>query len=326
MSSLELPEEGDQEEARQLAERFPVELPKYRLERVHVATLNVDYAPPHGSGYARPLSEGRLARLRKEWDPLAVGPIVVSRRTDGTFWVIDGNHRRVIAFEKKMLQVPAMVLSGLERTKEADLYTKLGTVFGQTPATRFQSKLIAGDPDAHAIVRVMQRFGLTLASGSWQSSEVKAVARIEYIYARGGGEGLDWILALLTAAYPDNTQALTEMVLEGTFGFWYRYAKLVNREELARILQGAGLSALHDRADSTWVKIDLGPRSNTYGVAMAEMWAAATKKRLPTWERIQILPATLPDHGPSGAFLPRFRATAFYRAADDPAPQHLSAS
>jgi len=323
----QLPAEGDQEEARQLAARFPVELPKYRLERVHVSTLNVDYAPPWGTGYARPLSQGRLARLRKEWDALACGPIVVSRRAGETLWVIDGNHRRVVAYEMGMLQIAAMVLSGLERTREADLYTKLGTVFGQTPATRFQSKLVAGDPQAHAIVKVLERFGLTMATGSWHHTELKAVARIEFIYARAGERGLSWILGLLTAAYPDSMQALTEMVLEGTFGFWYRYAKHVDREELTRILQGAGLNALHDRADSTWAKIDLGTRSNTYGHAIAEMWTAATKKKLPVWERIQIVPdLSERERGPGGAFLPKFRASAFYRTADDPAPQHLGVS
>ena len=321
----QLPDDGDAAEAAKLLDRHPLELPKFKLERVHVATLNVDYAPPHGSGYARPLSQGRLARLRKEWDPLAVSPLVVSRRSADTLWVIDGNHRRVVAFEKQMYQVPAMVFTGLERAREADLYTKLGTVFGQTPATRFQAKLCASDPAARAIVRALDRFGLTMATGAWGPSEIKAVARIEYIYARAGDAGLNWILGLLTEAFPDKHDALTEMVLEGSFGFWHRYSKHVDRGELARILQGAGLQALHDRADSTWSKIDLGPRSNTYGHAMAEMWAAATKQRLPVWQRIQITPDnTLRDS--RGAFMPAFRATVFYRPADDPAPQRLGVS
>lgn len=318
----ELPEAGDADEAREIIERHPVELPKYRLGRVNVVTLNVDYAPPFGSGYARPLSAVRLTRLRRDWDALAVSPIVVNDRGNSTLWVIDGNHRRVVAYEKQMFSVPAMIFSGLERAREADLYTKLGTVFGQTPATRFQSKLIAGDPNAHAIIKTLDRFGLTMASGRWAAGEVKAVARVEYIYARGSEQGLTWVLGLLTAAYPDEPQALTEMALEGAFGFWQRYAKDVNREELARILQGAGLAALHDRADSTWAKIDLGQRANTYGSAMAEMYAAATKRRLPRWERLQAPSTTLLQREARGVFSVG-HVTGHYRTPEQAAPQQL---
>jgi hypothetical protein len=49
-------------EARRLVEQRPVEIPRYRLERVHVAVLNVDYAPPHGTGGAsqQPAPQDRL--------------------------------------------------------------------------------------------------------------------------------------------------------------------------------------------------------------------------------------------------------------------------
>lgn len=289
----ELPEEGDPAEAAELVQRHPIRLPTYRLERIAVATLHVDYAPPHGNGYARPLSEGRLKRLRAEWDPLACGPLVCSLRDNGMMYLIDGNHRRVVAYEKGMTRLPAMVHSGLERATEADLYTKLGTVLGQTPTTRFQSKLAAGDPAANDIVRIMDRYGLTMAttSGGWHHGTVMAVARIEYIYARGGADALGWVLALLTEAFPDEREALTEMFLEGAYGFWYRYQGKVNRHELGKVLQAAGIAAIHDRAASTWAKIDLGQRSNTYGHAFMEIWSASRKDRkLPRWERIQYVP------------------------------------
>jgi hypothetical protein len=321
----ELPLEGDPEEAAALVSRRPIEFPKHRLEHVHVAQLNVDYAPPNGNGYARPLSQGRLARLRRDWDPMACGPLVISRRSDDTLYVIDGNHRRVIAFEKGVQRLPALVFSGINRPREADLYTKLGTVFGQTPATRFQSKLVAGDKSARHIVKIVESYGLSIASGKYRETEIKAVARVEFIYARGGEEALNWVLGVLTEAYPQDSSALAEMILEGAFGFWWRYAKDVDQRQLAKILSGAGLTALHDRADSTFAKYDLGARSNTYGVAMSEMWTAATKKKLPKWERIVIGPPHDVERGEGGLFLPKYRSgTGYYRTAADPAPQHLS--
>jgi hypothetical protein len=288
-----LPEEGDPEEARQLVERHPVRLPSYRLERISVSTLNVDYAPPYGNGYARPVSESRLKQLREQWDPLAVSPLTLSRRTDNTLWVIDGNHRRVVAFEKGMLQLPAMVHTGLERATEADLYTKLGTVLGQTPWTRFLAKLAAGDESANAIVRIAQRYDLIINGlKSSQDGAIQAVARVEWIYGRGGPEGLNWVLSFLSSAFDGQRDSLGELQMEGAFSFYLRYADMVDRNEIAQILGAGGVLAWIDRAASIFSRIDYGRRANTYGVAILEMvndvWhkrGKSAKQLLPEWER-----------------------------------------
>src|SRR5262252_2955271 len=271
--SAELPPEGDAEEAQALVAAHPVRLPTYRLERIHVAVLNVDYAPPHGTGYARPLSEHRLRDLRRDWDPLAVSPLTLSRREDNTLWVIDGNHRRVIPYEKQMMQLPAMIHTGLQRTQEADLYTKLGTVLGQTPWTRFQAKLVAQDAAALDIVTIAQRYGMILdGNAGVRKGYIQAVARVEWIYARGGAEALNWVLGFLTTAFGDERDAFGELQLEGTFGFYLRYSlePKVQRDEVARMLGAGGINAWHDRADSIFGRVDAGRRSPTYGVAIAD--------------------------------------------------------
>lgn len=294
----ELTEEEGLAEAQELVARNPLRLPTYRLERIHVATLNVDYAPPFGSGYARPLSDGRLKQLRREWDPLAVSPLTLSRRRDNTLWVIDGNHRRVVSFEKGMNTLPAMVHSGLSREQEADLYTKLGTVLGQTPWTRFQAKLIALDPAALAITRIADKHGLVIdATKGYGSWKIRAVARVEWVYARGGEEGLDWVLSFLSEAYDGNAEALGEMQLEGVFQFWARYRDKVQRSEIARMVGAAGINAWHDRAASIWQRVDVGMRSNTYGMAIAEMTNDVWRKKgkggkqlLAAWQTFPVNP------------------------------------
>lgn len=324
------PEEGEAE-ARELVQRRPVKLPTYKLERVHVAALNVDYAPPHGTGYARPLSTERLKHLRSNFDPLAVGPLVISRRADNTLWVVDGNHRRVVAFEHGILTLPAMVHSGLERWQEADLYTKLGTVLGQTPWTRFRAKLVAGDEAALDIVKIAERFGLEI-SGAYGKApgRIQAVARVEWIYARGGEEALSWVLGFLSSAFGDERDAFGEMQLEGTFGFYVRYADKVSREDVARLVGASGLNAWYDRAAAIYQRVDLGSRGNSFGQAIVEVvndrWRKQGKKikdLLGAWETNL------------GAFGSRFRNDITFRdvshnwttsSARNPAPQQLGIS
>lgn len=288
----ELPPEGDADEARQVLDQVPLRLPTYKLERVHVAVLNVDYSPPHGSGYARPLSQYRLQQLRQEWEPLAVSPLVISRRHDNSLWVIDGNHRRYISYEKGQLQLPAMVHSGLERAEEARLYTLLGTVLGQTPYTRFQAKLVSGDEAAIEINRIAQRFGFEI-NGTYGKAEgrIQAVARVEWIYARGGPDALMWVFGLLNDAFGGDRDSLSTEQLEGVYGFWARYSELVKRDEVAQVLGASGLYAWINRANSIYDRVDVGARGNTYGLAIAEMvndvWrrkGAKVKGLLPAWE------------------------------------------
>jgi len=319
VSMDELPE-GSEEEAQEILRQVPLRMPSYELKRVNVSQLLVDYAQPYGNGYARPLSEGRLRVLRRDWDSMACSPLIISKRADGSLFVVDGNHRRVIAFEKGIASLPAMIFSGLEQAREADLYTKLGTVLGQTPWTRFQSKLVAGDQGANNIVRIVEANGFVLDASGYQDARIQAVARIEWIYARGGPEGLDWTLSFLAIAFDGQRESLGEMQLEGVFSFYLRYADRVERNDVAGMLGAAGLNAWHDRAASIWGRVDVGKRSNTFGMAIADMVNDSWRKKgkrvkdlLPAWtpNLAQVNPgrgvsfssrmnwASRPDHNPA---------------------------
>ena len=320
----ELPPEGSEEEAQAILRQVPLRMPSYELKRVLVSQLVVDYAPPYGEGYARPLSEGRLRVLRRDWDSMACSPLVISRRLDGSLYVIDGNHRRVIAFEKGITSLPAMIFSELGREREADLYTKLGTVLGQTPWTRFQSKLVAGDQAARAIIRIADTNGFEVNAMAYLDSRIQAIARLEWIYARGGPEGLDWTLGFLRESYNGLRESLGEMQLEGVFSFYMRYNDKVEQHEVATMMGAAGINAWHDRAASIWGRVDVGKRSNTYGMAIADMlndtWRKQGKKTR------QLLPAWVPNlaqQGP-GSFSSRMNWAS--KPGDVPAPQQLGAS
>ena len=48
-----------------------------------------------GQPYQRPVREGRLCELTRDWDPGLLDPLVVSYR-DGSFYLVDGQHRVII--------------------------------------------------------------------------------------------------------------------------------------------------------------------------------------------------------------------------------------
>jgi len=316
----ELPPEGSEEEALEILRQVPLRMPSYELKRVNVTQLLVDYAPPNGSGYARPLNDNRLKILRRDWDSMACSPLIISRRDTGDLYVIDGNHRRNVAFDKGIVTLPAMIFSGMDRAREADLYTKLGTVLGQTPWTRFQSRLVAGDDAANAIVRIATDNSLEVNAISYQDGRIQAIARLDSIYLRGGPDGLDWTLKVLWGSFSGNRESLGEMQLEGVFSFWQRYAALVDETEVVQLLGAAGLNVWHDRAASIWGRSDVGKRSNTYGMAIADLINDTWRRR---GKRVkELLPAWAPNIAQlAGGY--RMGVRSGYSTNSDRAPQHL---
>lgn len=331
----ELPPEGDEAEARELIARHPIELPKYRLERVKIGDLEVDYAPPHANGYARQLSIVRLNWLRRHWDPMACGALTVSRRDSGLLYLIDGNHRRVVAFEMGMNELPAVVFSGIDRAREADLYTKLGTVLGQTPSTRFRSKLVAGDKAAEEIMRVILKCDLDLdtAGGKHRDGVIQAVSRVEWIYARGGSDGLEWTLSILGDTFEGVRESLGEMMLEGVFGFWLRYGTIVNDDHLVTVLNGAGMNAILDRADAINRRY-VSTRGNAVGRALLEIYNGSKRPagtpQLPSWAdsvvgpNVDLEATRFRTRNETGSFVSPYQAGPHSRRApEQAAPQRL---
>src|SRR5438132_1505584 len=117
---------------------------EFSLEMAPLAKLHVDNDPTVG-GYARPVSEDRLKKLRKGWDLRKVGTIEVSRRDDGSLWLINGQHRREVAMEKGIEALPAVVYVGLDRQAEADLYLGFAEALPQQALSVFMAKLSRGD-------------------------------------------------------------------------------------------------------------------------------------------------------------------------------------
>jgi hypothetical protein len=128
------------------------------IEQVAVASLTL--YPTFG----RDIKQHRLAKLRRAWEPAAMGAITISERPDGTRLVIEGNHRVTVAREKgDPLVVNALVHRGLTEAQEAELYSKLNDVLAQAPMDIFRSNLAADNPMAKSVLAQVEDAGYHLA-------------------------------------------------------------------------------------------------------------------------------------------------------------------
>jgi hypothetical protein len=222
-----------------------------KLEMVPLGKLKVAHNTDAG-GYARPVSEDRLKRLRKQWDLGKVGTIHVNRRKDGTLWLIDGQHRVEVAREQGLDELPAVVHEGADQAKEADLYLGYADAFPQQALSQFMAQLVRGDREAVAIKAAVESVGLKIG-GDYRMAHaddgtVIAINRLERIHGVGGGTGLRETLLLAKESFDLDHRAYQQAMLEALWQFWAAYHTQYDRDRLVAKLRDVGVEGVTSRA------------------------------------------------------------------------------
>lgn len=128
----------------------------------------------------------KVERLKKNWNPDAVGLIVVSQRNKVDKIVLDGQHR-YLAFAQltdNQGEMLAQVFTGLSLQQEAQLF--LDTNAGNQPSLldKFRVKVVAEDEIAVAVNRMVRAYGWDIGN-SPNNGSISAVGALERIYKIG---------------------------------------------------------------------------------------------------------------------------------------------
>ena len=100
------------------------------LEFVALDRLRIDDAYQRATD--GPHSRKIVIGMVKEWDWSLCQPLVVSRRLDGSLWILDGQHRHAGALERGDIpHLPCVVLPALAPTDEARAFTRERRAAGQ---------------------------------------------------------------------------------------------------------------------------------------------------------------------------------------------------
>ncbi len=193
--------------------------------------LHVDH------GYQRPLQPTHIAGMVKTFDPLLFGVLVIAQRTDGTYWILDGQ-QRVEALKrlgKGDMLVPCEVMTGLSWGDEARIYNlRNKNRKAQTPQQDFKGALAWGSPTEVAISRIVRASGfqLNLEQGSLSDGRIVAVADLRAIYTQRRDGTLIEVLDLIRATWGTNTgphaQILVGLALfVGTYRERYKAKRFV---------------------------------------------------------------------------------------------------
>lgn len=112
------------------------------------------------------INNDRLLDLCDRWSWVACGALSVARRANGSLWVIDGQHRKLAADKRADIdKLPCLVFDVAERADEATGFLQLNTHRGAVRMLdRFNAMVMAGDPDAVEVRRLIEASGYRIAS------------------------------------------------------------------------------------------------------------------------------------------------------------------
>lgn len=205
---------------------------------INVSLLNID---PEAQ---RKLAPGWVKAHIPIFDVDQLGYVVVNKRANGKFYVVDGQHRveliRAVGWGDQ--KIHAELFEGLTQEEEARLFGARNDRRAVRKFDKFRISVTAGDPNATAIERIVREAGLKISDQS-TDGQVCAVDALERIYAGGGiasakegPKALARTLRTISAAWGKQAASFNGAVMLAIGLVFIRYNGQVDEMDLAKKL------------------------------------------------------------------------------------------
>jgi hypothetical protein len=183
----------------------PIGMPP-SVENRHPGELNLDdsYQRSTDNGASKAL----IAKIARNWDWRMCLPLVVSKRDDGSLWVIDGQHRLAAARLRDDIQfLPCCVGVYGTVADEAAMFVAMNRA--RKPMNRlddFHAAIASADGDAIHIAKLITDAGFTVSrktgSQSWLPGEIAFTSAIMNVQRKHGDRVCTDALRIMAEAWP----------------------------------------------------------------------------------------------------------------------------
>lgn len=132
------------------------------IQKVKIDGLKTDYS------YQRVLDVTRAKKIAREFSPELMGIVTLSKRDDGNYFIIDGNHRIYAAKMNGENEVLANVFEGLSIQDEVALFNRLNQSQKKTTYNEnLKASYIAGNEEARRYIGLLDKLHIpySFASG-----------------------------------------------------------------------------------------------------------------------------------------------------------------
>lgn len=214
-------------------------------QMILVSDLNVD---PEAQ---RALTPGWVKAHVAIFDADQLGYIVVNKRSNGKYYVVDGQHRvdlmRQVGWGDQM--VHCELFEGLTQAEEAELFLARNDRKSVTPFDKFRVAVTAGDPVCVDIQKIVTEHGMAISSYG-QDGHITAVQSLRKVYMGGGikaqkegPKALANTLKVIVQAWGKSPSSISGQIIQGIGLVHLRYDGKIDQKaminKLAPIRGGA---------------------------------------------------------------------------------------
>lgn len=188
--------------------------------------------------------------IGRGYDLTLAGYIVVSRRKNGSLYVVDGQQRTLGARKGGESEVLARVFEGLTVEEEASLYDALNRTKPLNSHEKFKGRHAARNPQALDIYDIVHSLGGSIMGVDGYSMEtIAAVSALEIVYGQGGKWGLTTTLSVIKSGLGELTRNTTPSgFLKAVHMAISRHSDELDQQRLAKRIAETGLLALKQKA------------------------------------------------------------------------------
>lgn len=210
---------------------------------VEVVKLNTGILNSAGEAYQRPVDLPYVEHLKEHWDWNAARILLVNQRPDGSYWLVDGQHR-VLAIRDLWgdIEVWCYLTHVHGPEEEAELYERVSDGHSRlSPVVIFRGRLTRHEPVAVDIDRIAREEGYALALLGKVESEYQLTipAVLDRIYKKDGAERLRDLLRFAKETWGGQPGFASSHSINGVAKFFefFRGSPAWDQERIAEILR-----------------------------------------------------------------------------------------
>jgi len=264
---------------------------KPKRKRIRVDELEV-YAQSQ-----RKLKPNWAKEIADTFTEEALGSFIVSAR--GThYYVVDGQHRleAMLLLNRGASTVDCLVYEDLTVPQEAALFLKYNNSKLVKAIDKFHVRITAGDPDAIAIKKIIDKRGVSIVEGGHKKKETSAVGALDKIYSgkvRNGGTSLtgpallEQTLDCLIDAWEDDSSAFNGQLMQGVAAFLSQYWNELDADRLSRVMKSykGGATGLARNAKALRDIRRISPVGSYAGILVDAYNSGLRSRQLEDWGR-----------------------------------------
>lgn len=193
--------------------------------------------------YQSPVKESQVKKIVRNFDPKKLHTIVVNKRANGLFYIIDGQHRVEALKELGAPMIDATIHEGLTVEEEAEMYYGINDRPSKTPNMKGKSSLAFNEPNAVEIDEAAYEVGLKIDYDKKKSGcdgYLIAYASLQDIHKKYGKDFLEIVLFTIKNSFGTESRFYQAYILRGVAQFISKYGRQIDFNHLTNRLNELG--------------------------------------------------------------------------------------